>query len=111
MKNGDIMLGAAIGAVIVGAIVRGVERRRPEGARCPCGHGGPCEPCNNCEPCGFCEHCKPCGFCEHCKPCRLLGPTESPRNRFYCPPEEKPKKKDSCKECYYEKYERKRCGR
>ncbi|MCI6734206.1 MAG: hypothetical protein PUI31_01705 [Clostridia bacterium] len=103
MRNGDIMLGAAIGAVIVGAVVCGVKRCCPEGlSRCdeyrcpenrPCDGGCPCEPC------------KPCEFC---RPCRPPGP---PCNPFCCPPEEKPKKKDPCKGCYYEKYERKGCGR
>ncbi len=84
MKNSDILLGAAIGAAIVGAVVCGVGRRadaREEERKCCC-CGNPPKP----EP-------PPCDcFC--LPPCR-----------------EKPKKKDPCKGCYYEKYERKPCER
>ena len=47
MKNGDIMLGAAIGAVIVGAVVCGVKRRCSEERSCcdeyRCAENRPCD--------------------------------------------------------------------
>ncbi len=82
MKNCDFLLGAALGAIVVGAVVGcGIKK---------CGGSGGNPPPE-------CEYppiiAPPCGFC----PC--------------CPPErcKKPKKKDPCKGCYYEKYERKTC--
>lgn len=73
MKNGDFLLGAAIGAVIAGCAL----------ARAPK------PPCNRDEER---EEYLPC-FCAPPFPC--------------CPCKEKQKKKDPCKGCYYEKYERK----
>lgn len=82
MKNCDFLLGAALGAVVVGAVV-GCGMKNCGGS------GGNDPPGCDCPPiivprCGFCPWCPP----ENCK---------------------KPKKKDTCKGCYYEKYERKTC--
>lgn len=76
MKNGDFLLGAAIGAVIAGCALSAAFNppRRKDEEKDECGERFP----------QFC----PCAF-----PC--------------CPCEKKQKKKDPCKGCYYEKYERK----
>ena len=98
MKNFELLIGIGLGAVIAGAALScGRKSERCRGKDCDCCSRAddypkeyPIPPCRPDMCACLCGACMSEAFC-------------------FPPKKEPPKKKDPCKGCYYEKYERKPC--